>query len=136
MRGEPGSKVLLTIRRDGVDDYLYFTLTRQVINVASVASKMLAGDVAYLRIKMFQHGTHTEILDQVASSASKRTARPRRRARPPQQPWRGLVDEATAIADEFLEQGAIFTTQAARKGGGRGARPPAARSAACRPRYS
>src|SRR5688500_12429325 len=41
MRGEPSTKVLLTIRRKGQDKLLYFRLTRQIINVASVASKSL-----------------------------------------------------------------------------------------------
>ncbi|HYJ08170.1 MAG TPA: PDZ domain-containing protein, partial [Polyangiaceae bacterium] len=49
MRGEPGTKVLLTIRRKGQDKLLYFRLTRQIINVASVASKSLKGNVGYLR---------------------------------------------------------------------------------------
>jgi carboxyl-terminal processing protease len=111
MRGEPGSKVLLTIRRDGADDYLYFTLTRQVINVSSVASKMLAGDVAYLRIKMFQHGTHTEILDQVAKLRQQTNGALRGVVLDLRNNPGGLVDEATAIADEFLEQGVIFTTR-------------------------
>jgi carboxyl-terminal processing protease len=41
MRGEPGTKVLLTIRRDGVEQFLYFTLVRRVITVASIASRLL-----------------------------------------------------------------------------------------------
>src|SRR5450432_4119990 len=34
MRGEPGSHVLMTIRRAGSDKLLYLTLTRQIITVA------------------------------------------------------------------------------------------------------
>jgi carboxyl-terminal processing protease len=58
MRGGSGTKVLLTVRREGSDKYLYFTLTREIIDVASIASKRLVEDVAYLRIKAFQVGTH------------------------------------------------------------------------------
>jgi carboxyl-terminal processing protease len=110
MRGEPGTKVLLTIRRDGVDEYLYFTLSRQVINVASVASSLLKDQVGYLRIKMFQHGTHAELLDQVgklrARAGSLRGVVIDLRNNPG-----GLVDEATAVADEVLDKGVIFTTR-------------------------
>src|SRR6187549_4153154 len=65
MRGQPGTKVLLTVRRKAQEKLLYFQLTRQIINVASVASKPLKGNVAYLRIKTFQSGTHAELLDHV-----------------------------------------------------------------------
>jgi carboxyl-terminal processing protease len=110
MRGEPGTKVLLTIRRDGVDEYLYFTLARQVINVASVAGSLLKDQVGYLRIKMFQHGTHAELLDQVGKLRSKagtlRGVVIDLRNNPG-----GLVDEATAVADEVLDKGVIFTTR-------------------------
>lgn len=111
MRGEPGSKVLITVRRDGVDDYLYFTLTRQVINVASVASKLLVGDIAYLRIKMFQHGTHTEILEHVGKLREQAPDGLRGVILDLRNNPGGLVNEATAIADEFLDQGVIFTTR-------------------------
>ena len=53
---------LLTVRRKAQEKLLYFQLTRQIINVASVASKPLKGNVAYLRIKTFQSGTHAELL--------------------------------------------------------------------------
>src|SRR5262245_11390215 len=66
MRGEPGTKVLLTVRREGQDKYLYFSLSRQVITVASIASKLLTDGVGYLKIKTFQNGTHGEFLDQLA----------------------------------------------------------------------
>jgi carboxyl-terminal processing protease len=111
MRGEPGSKVLITVRRDGADDYLYFTLTRQVISVASVASKLLAGDIAYLRIKMFQHGTHTELLEQLGKLRDEADGSLRGVVLDLRNNPGGLVDEATAIADEFLEQGTNFTTR-------------------------
>src|SRR5450432_4883996 len=48
MRGEPGSHVLLTIRRAGSEKLIYLTLTRQVITVASLTSKLLKGGVGYL----------------------------------------------------------------------------------------
>jgi carboxyl-terminal processing protease len=111
MRGAPGTQVLLTVRRQGVDNYLYFKLTREVIDVTSVASAELVGNVGYLRIKAFQEGTHTELLEHVGKL--RRTLGPRVSA------WvldlrnnpGGLVNEAAAVADEFLGSGVIFTTR-------------------------
>jgi carboxyl-terminal processing protease len=111
MRGGSGTKVLLTIRREGSDKYLYFTLTREIIDVASIASKRLVEDVAYLRIKAFQVGTHTEFLSHLGK-VRKAGARALRgvildlRNNPG-----GLVNEAAQIADEFLTRGVVFTTR-------------------------
>lgn len=111
MRGAPGSKVLLSIRRADSPKVLFFTLTREVIDVASVASKLLVGPIGYLRIKAFQVGTHTELLSHLG--ALRRSARGQLRgllldlrSNPG-----GLVDEAAQIADEFLTRGALFTTR-------------------------
>jgi carboxyl-terminal processing protease len=111
MRGVPGTEVLLTVRRTGVDNYLYFRLTREVIDVTSVASEALVGDVGYLRIKAFQEGTHTELLEHIGKLRAK-LGRPAAgwildlRNNPG-----GLVNEAAAVADEFLASGVIFTTR-------------------------
>ena len=111
MRGEPNTKVLLTVRRKGQDKLLYFKLTRQIINVASVASKSLEGGVGYLRIKTFQTGTHNELLDHIkrlreAAHGDLNGVVLDMRNNPG-----GLVNEATAVADEFLPGGIIFTTR-------------------------
>ncbi len=111
MRGEPGTKVLLTVRRDKVDDYLYFTLSRQVINVSSVAGKLLKGNVGYLRLKMFQHGTHSELLDQIGKLRAQAKGALSGVVLDLRNNPGGLVDEATAVADELLDGGVIFTTR-------------------------
>jgi carboxyl-terminal processing protease len=111
MRGAPQSKVLLTISRPGAEKYLYFTLTREVISVASVASKLLVGNVGYLRIKAFQMGTHSELLEQLGQLRKKAGGAPRGIVLDLRNNPGGLVNEATAIADEFLTQGVVFTTR-------------------------
>ena len=111
MRGAPRTQVLLTVRRAGTDNYLYFRLTREVIDVTSVASEALVGGVGYLRIKAFQEGTHTEFLEHVGKL--------RQRLGRAAGGWildlrnnpGGLVNEAAAVADEFLATGVIFTTR-------------------------
>ena len=47
MRGEPGSNILLTIVREGVEAPLKITLTRDIIKVKSVKSKMLEKGYGY-----------------------------------------------------------------------------------------
>ena len=53
MRGEPGSKLLLTIIREGQDTPLKIELTRAIIKVKSVKQKMLEAGYGYVRISTF-----------------------------------------------------------------------------------
>jgi len=109
MRGEPGTKVTVTIRREGVERLLYFTLSREVIEVSSVAFKRLEQDVVYVRIKQFQTGTHTELLESIGKlRKGGRIAGVLLDLR--NNPG-GLVNEASAVADEFLPSGIIYTTR-------------------------
>ena len=111
MRGEPGSRVLLTIRRAGSDKLLYLTLTRQVITVASLSSKLLTGGVGYLRIKSFQNGTHNEFLDHYAKLRRENGGDLAGVVLDMRNNPGGLVNEASAIADDFLADGVIYTTR-------------------------
>jgi carboxyl-terminal processing protease len=111
MRGDPGTKVLLTIRRDGVDKFLYFTLVRRVITVTSLSSRLLTGNIAYLRVKTFQSGTHAEFLDHVGRLRKQAGGTLNGVLLDLRNNPGGLVNEASAIADEFLTGGVIFTTR-------------------------
>lgn len=111
MRGEQGSKVELTIVGAEDDRPRVVTLTREVIKVSSVVGHRMKGDIAYLRVKQFQGTTHEEFLRVVGKL---RGASPKplagvildMRNNPG-----GLVDQATAIADEFLGAGLIYATR-------------------------
>ncbi|MBM4364482.1 MAG: PDZ domain-containing protein, partial [Deltaproteobacteria bacterium] len=113
MRGREGTRVEVTLRRPGEAAPRRLVLERKVIHVASVASTLLDGGVAYLRVKQFQAGTHAELLAAVAE-LRKRAAGSGGiasvlldlRSNPG-----GLVDEASAVADELLGKGVIYTTR-------------------------
>jgi carboxyl-terminal processing protease len=111
MRGEPGTKVLLTVRRTGSEKLLYFTLTRRVISVASISSKLLAHGVGYLRVKTFQSGTHDEFLDHLGKLRAANKGALAGVILDMRNNPGGLVNEASAIADEFLASGVIYTTR-------------------------
>jgi carboxyl-terminal processing protease len=111
MRGDPGSRVLITIRREGVDHLLYYTLVRRVVTVTSIASKLLAGNVAYVRVKTFQSGTHAELLAHVAKLRAEAHGNIAGVVLDLRNNPGGLVNEASAVADELLDGGVIYTTR-------------------------
>ena len=59
--GPEGSKVILTVAREGVSEPLEFTIIRALITVASVTSEMLDNDIAYVDINSFGDRTTQEL---------------------------------------------------------------------------
>ncbi len=111
LRGAPGSRVKVGVRRAGAPDLLSFDLARELVHVPSVSSRMLVNGVAYVRVKQFQEHTHAELLEAAAKL--------RGRAGGPlagiildlRSDPGGLVDQAADVADEFLDDGVIYTTR-------------------------
>jgi carboxyl-terminal processing protease len=111
LRGAPGTKVRLSVRRASHDVPLTFELVREQIRVASVVARRMRSDVLYIRLKQFQEGTHDELLLRVAelrraSAAPFKAIVLDMRTNPG-----GLVDEASELADEFLQAGTIYSTR-------------------------
>lgn len=57
MRGEPDTDIKLTVVREGVDIPLNIIITRDIIKIESVKSRMLENDYGYVRITTFQNNT-------------------------------------------------------------------------------
>lgn len=74
MRGEPGSKIVLTVVREGEEAPLKLTLVRAVIKVQSVKSRLLEKDYGYLRISSFQSGTGESVKEAIANLKRKTKA--------------------------------------------------------------
>ena len=66
MRGKPGTDINLTIVREGVEKPLSITITRAIIKVKSVKSRMLDKGFGYLRISSFQTGTGEDVRKAVS----------------------------------------------------------------------
>ncbi|MBS7327797.1 MAG: S41 family peptidase [Oxalobacter sp.] len=65
MRGDPGTKITLTITRKGVLRPIVLTLTRDMITVRSVKSKMIEPGYIWLRIVQFQDPTVEDMAEHI-----------------------------------------------------------------------
>jgi carboxyl-terminal processing protease len=110
MRGPPGTQVRVSVRRPGREDLLRFSLSRQVIEVSSVLGADLAGRIAYLRIKQFQSKTDAELLQAVADLRRRMGGISGVLLDLRNNPG-GLVAAASAVADEFLDGGTVYSTR-------------------------
>ncbi|MBK8169098.1 MAG: PDZ domain-containing protein [Sandaracinaceae bacterium] len=110
LRGAPGSRVTLWIVRDGPRGWQQprrFELTRAVIHIASVESRMLEGGIGYIKLKSFQGNTFDDMqraLEQLHRQSMNGLVLDLR-----DNPG-GLLDQAVRIADAFLTSGTIVTT--------------------------
>jgi carboxyl-terminal processing protease len=108
LRGEPGTKVTITILR-GTKEPFDVTITRQIIQVASVKSKLESDNVGYVRITEFGENTvqdfrkAAEKLKQEAGGNLKGLVLDLRN-----DPG-GLLSAAVAIGDDFLSDGMIVS---------------------------
>ncbi|MFH1875202.1 MAG: S41 family peptidase [Pseudomonadota bacterium] len=108
MRGKRGTKVKLTIIREGSKKPHYFTIMRQAINVPSVRAERIDGYV-YVHISSFQEGTAKELkkaLKKLQKENSLHGLILDLRKNPG-----GLLDEAVAVSNLFLKKGIIVTTE-------------------------
>ena len=71
IRGPVGSKVKLTIVREGKREPFDVSLTRAIIKIASVKSKILGEDIGYFRITSFSQNTSVSLAAQYKKLQSK-----------------------------------------------------------------
>jgi carboxyl-terminal processing protease len=61
MRGKPGSKIVISLMREGWTEPKDFTITREQIRVQSVKSAELEPGIEYIRLRQFQEQTGNDI---------------------------------------------------------------------------
>ncbi len=109
LRGAPGSKLTLTILREGKPKPFDVTLTRETIRVASVRSRMLEPGYGYVRISTFQADTGADFqrnLDKLQAGGKLSGLVLDLRSNPG-----GLLISAVQVADDLLDKGNIVTTR-------------------------
>ncbi len=110
MRGAPGSKITLTIKRDGVDTPIAVTLTREVIHVQVVHQKLF-GDIGYIRLAEFNEEASSGIRKAVETLKQETHGKIRGYILDLRNNPGGLLDQAVAVANDFMTQGEIVSTR-------------------------
>ena len=113
MRGPVGSSIELTVRRKGIKKSLTFKIQRQVIEVKSVESKILGDkkNIGYIKLKSFNENSDKQFIKKIKEYEKKKLTGYIIDLR--NNPG-GLLNQAIAITDFFLEQGEIVSTKGRR----------------------
>ncbi len=110
LRGTPGSSVAVWLLREGPKGWTKprrFDLVRARIQIESVQSRMLAGQIGYVRVQNFQANTCTDItqaLEKLRAEGMQGLVFDLR-----DNPG-GLLQQAVCVSDIFLSSGTIVTT--------------------------
>ncbi len=111
MRGEPGSEIVLTVIREGEEAPLKFSITRAIIKVKSVKSKLLEQDFGYLRISSFQSRTGQNLIDALAGLKKENNGELKGIVLDLRNNPGGVLNAAVEVSDAFLEEGLIVFTE-------------------------
>ena len=108
MRGPVGSKLEITIRRKGVKKALIFEITREIIEVKSVKSKIIDDSVGYIRLTAFNENSSKQIRNKIKKFKKNKINKYILDLR--NNPG-GLLSQAVKISDFFLNEGEIVSTK-------------------------
>jgi carboxyl-terminal processing protease len=113
MRGEPGTEVRVTLRREDDAPAIEATLRREIIEVDAVVGRLLPDGNLYVRMRVFQETVARElaaVLDEASAKTESRGGLRGLLLDLRDNPG-GLLDQAVLVADEFLDSGTIVSTR-------------------------
>ena len=109
MRGPVGSDIEITVRRRGERKALTFTITREIIEVASVKTEIKDKNVGYIRLTSFNENSSDQIKKKLGEFKKNKNIEKYildLRNNPG-----GLLSQAIKVSDFFLENGEIVSTK-------------------------
>ncbi|MGN2245305.1 S41 family peptidase [Frateuria sp. GZRR35] len=110
LRGDPGSKVTLSILHENSDQPIDMHLVREQISVTSVKLRELQPGYAYIRISQFQEDTADDLERKFAAYVTKH-GQPKGAVLDLRSNPGGLLTSAVAVSDDFLDAGGIVSTR-------------------------
>jgi carboxyl-terminal processing protease len=113
MRGPVNSDIRLTIQRKGRDPF-DVKLTRATIRIKSVRSHMVGDDIGYIRITSFTEQTDVGLNNAIKSIKQQAGNKLRGIVLDLRNNPGGLLDQAVAVSDAFLDKGEIVSTRGRR----------------------
>ena len=114
MRGPVGTDIEITIRRKGLKKAKIFKITREIIEIKSVVSKLIDNEVGYLRLRAFNANSSDQLKEEISKiEKNKKLVGYILDLR--NNPG-GLLSQAKEIADFFLDDGEIVSTRGRKDG--------------------
>lgn len=110
MRGKVGTKIKVTINREGAEAPIDLTIERAIIKIESVRSRV-EGTAGYIRITTFNQNTETGLKKAIANIQKELGSKLTGYVLDLRNNPGGLLDQAIAVSDAFLDKGEIVSTR-------------------------
>ena len=110
MRGPVNTPITLTIVRKGKDDPFDVKVTRDVIRINAVKSRV-EDDIAYIKVTTFNEQTHANLQKSLEALNKQIGSKLKGYVIDLRNNPGGLLDQAIAVSDDFLDRGAIVLTK-------------------------
>jgi carboxyl-terminal processing protease len=114
MRGPVDSPIDLTLRRPGREEPIDVNLARAIITISPVRWRPEGGDIGYVRVTTFNEQTEASLQDAVKSLKDDLGPTMKGVVLDLRNNPGGLLEQAVAVADTFLERGEIVSTRGRR----------------------
>lgn len=108
MRGPKGSKVTISIFREGLEKPKEYTLERDIIQVKSVKFKTLDDGYGYVRIAQFQEKTDDDLDKALKTLRDENGGNLRGLVLDLRNDPGGLLDQAVRVAEHFIDEGKLI----------------------------
>lgn len=108
MRGPKGTKITITIMREGFDKPKDFTLVRDIIQVKSVKYKTLDYGYGYVRVAQFQEKTDDDLIKALGALKKENGGSLKGFILDMRNDPGGLLDQAVKVAGHFVAEGALI----------------------------
>ncbi|MFH0823221.1 MAG: S41 family peptidase [Pseudomonadota bacterium] len=108
MRGPKGTKVTLTVMREGFKKFKDYVIQRDIIHVDSVRKQLVEEGYPYIKIRNFQESTETDLktsIDEFGGDKGIKGLILDLRNNPG-----GLLDQAVKVSNLFIDKGLIVYT--------------------------
>jgi carboxyl-terminal processing protease len=112
MRGPVNTPIVLTVVRKGREEPFDVKITRDVIRINPVKARLEGdGEVAYVKVSTFNEQTHANLVKAIDSLKKQSGKKLKGYIIDLRNNPGGLLDQAVAVSDDFLEKGAIVLTK-------------------------
>lgn len=111
IRGRRGTRITLSVRRDGEEEVRDFAIVRRMIRLRSVESRLVEKNVGYIKLSQFHRRSADEFLSSYEKLETENGAKLGGLVVDVRNNPGGLLEQALALCDMFMDDGLILNVR-------------------------
>ena len=111
IRGREGTTVDIVVRRDGTEQTHNFTITRRIVKLRSVESRLIEKNIGYIKLSQFHRDSADEFLSSYRGLEKENGAKLGGLVLDLRNNPGGLLEQALALSDMFMDKGLILNVK-------------------------